>query len=220
MSAPRAIYDDNYRRFLRADLNAPILDLGCGQGDFVRYLSELGYRRVTAVDRDAEAIAALRDVPGVTAKTAEATADTVEQHPGGWALIVAKQMIYYIDRRDAPAFVTALGQALAPDGRLIVELFNGALLSSRFTELKDPGILTAYTENGLRRLLDQNGFIVEHLFGAALRRSALRGALYAAAQAVWFRLYRLLLILERGRDDELPRISRKSIIAVARRRQA
>src|SRR4051794_16344387 len=213
MSPRRGNYEDNYRRFLPQDLEAPILDLGCGQGDFVRYLRDLGYRNVTAVDRDSEAIAGLGAVAGVTAKTAAATAHTIEQHPGGWALIVAKQMIYYFDRRDAPALVAALARALAPDGLLIVEVFNGALLSSRFTELKDPGILTAYTENGLRRLLEQNGLTVEQLFGASSRRNGLKGALYSAARELWFRVYRLLLILERGRDDELPRISSKSIIA-------
>ena len=218
MGQRRANYEDNYRQFLPEDLESPILDLGCGQGDFVRYLSDLGYRNVTGVDRDADAISALNTVPGVTARTALATANTIDQHPGGWALIIAKQMIYYFDRRDAPSFVAALAQSLAPDGRLIVEVFNGALLSSRFTELKDPGIFTAYTENGLQRLLEQNGFTVEHLFGATSRRNGLRGQIYSVARTLWFRLYRLLLIVERGWDDELPRISSKSIIAVARRR--
>jgi 2-polyprenyl-3-methyl-5-hydroxy-6-metoxy-1,4-benzoquinol methylase len=217
MSPNSAYYGDNYRRFLPQDFDAPIVDLGCGQGDFVRYLSELGYRNVTAVDHDGPAIAALDGMPGVRATAAAATAETIEQNSGGWALIIAKQMIYYFDRRDAPSFVAGLAQALAPDGRLVVEVFNGALLSSRFTELKDPGILTAYTENGLKRLLEQNGFRVEELFGATSRRNGLKGALYSAARKFWFRLYRLLLILERGMDDELPRISSKSIIAVARR---
>jgi SAM-dependent methyltransferase len=220
MSPNASYYDDNYRRFLPDNRNAPILDIGCGQGDFVRYLSEAGYRQITAADRDPKAIATLQNVDGVTAKTLEAASGEIEQTAGGWTLIVAKQMIYYFDRRDAPAFVAALGQALAPEGRLIVEIFNGALLSSRFTELKDPGILTAYTESGLRRLLEQNGFTVEHLFGAISRSDGLKGALYSAARGLWFGLYRLLLILERGRDDELPLISNKSLIAVARRRRA
>jgi 2-polyprenyl-3-methyl-5-hydroxy-6-metoxy-1,4-benzoquinol methylase len=220
MSPNASYYDDNYRRFLPDNRNAPILDIGCGHGDFVRYLSEAGYRHITAADRDPQAIATLQNVDGVTAKTLEAASGEIEQHTGGWTLIVAKQMIYYFDRRDAPAFVAAMDRALAPEGRLIVEIFNGALLSSRFTELKDPGILTAYTENGLRRLLEQNGFTIEHLFGAISRSNGLKGALYSAARALWFRLYRLLLILERGRDDELPLISNKSIIAVARRRRA
>jgi 2-polyprenyl-3-methyl-5-hydroxy-6-metoxy-1,4-benzoquinol methylase len=218
MTPNSSYYDDNYGCFLPDNHNAPILDIGCGQGDFVRYLSEAGYRQITAADRDPEAIATLQNVDGVTAKTFEAGSREIEQHAGGWTLIVAKQMIYYFDRREAPAFVAALSQALAPEGRLIVEIFNGALLSSRFTELKDPGILTAYTEHGLRRLLEQNGFTVEHLFGAISRSNGLKGALYTAARVLWFRLYRLLLLLERGSDDELPRISSKSIIAVARRR--
>jgi len=119
---------------------------------------------------------------------------------------------------DRPTLIAALRDALSPDGRLIVEVFNGALLSGRYTETKDPGILTAYSEKGLVRLLEQNGLLVEHLSGATLRHRGIRGLLHAMAQALWFRLYRLILILERGRDDELPRIGSKTIIAVARRR--
>ena len=213
-------YEDNYRRFLPQTLSAPILDLGCGEGDLLRYLSSLGYRHAIGVDRDKKAVTALDGLPGVTVKVAEANAGSLEHYRGGWALIVAKQMIYYFDRREAPALVAGLARELESEGRLIVEVFNGALLSSRFTELKDPAILTAYTENGLKRLLEDNGFVVEHLFGAVLRGNGLKGALYFAAQSLWFRLYRLMLILERGRDAELPRISSKSIIAVAKRRKA
>jgi 2-polyprenyl-3-methyl-5-hydroxy-6-metoxy-1,4-benzoquinol methylase len=206
-------YDVNYRRLLPADLEAPILDLGCGQGDFTRYLHGLGYRNITAVDRDADAIAQLNGLDGVKPIHASVDAQFLKGLKGKWALIIAKQMLYYFDRREVPVFVRAMAEALAKDGRLVVEIFNGALLSSRFTELKDPAILTAYTENGLARLLEANGLRVEELDGA---RSG-GGGIYRALQAIWFKLYRGLLILERGRDDELPRIAAKSIIAVARR---
>jgi len=208
-----SLYEANYRRWLPEDRKAPILDLGCGQGDFVRYLHSLGYRNITAVDHDKEAIAALQGIEGVSAIQARADAAFLKGLKRKWALIVAKQMIYYFDRREAPTFVRGLANALVEDGRLVVEIFNGALLSSRFTELKDPGILTAYTENGLKRLLEANGLEVEELEG--VRTGS--GALYRALQAIWFELYKALLILERGRDDELPRIGSKSLIAVARR---
>ena len=217
MAGNRAYYEDNYRHLLPPDGDAPILDLGCGQGDLARYLSDCGYRRITAVDRDASAIAALKDVPGITAHNLDVRPETIERRQGGWALIVAKQMIYYFDRREAPAVVAAMRDSLAPDGRLIVEIFNGALISGQFTQLKDPGILTAYTELGLRRLLEQSGLVVESVSGAKLRNRGLRGALYAMARVLWFRLYRWILIVERGLDDELPQISSKIIIAVARR---
>ena len=49
-------YDDNYKAFLPEDRNAAILDIGCGPGDFVRYLHGLGYRNITAVDIDEAAV--------------------------------------------------------------------------------------------------------------------------------------------------------------------
>ena len=217
MTPNQAYYDDNYLSLVPEDLRAPILDLGCGQGDFSRYLTERGYKSVTAADRDEAAMQKLVELPGITAKTVALSPSNIPRRRGGWALIVAKQIIYYFDRREAPALVKSLRDALAPDGRLIVEIFNGSLMSGRFTELKDPGILTAYTENGLRRLLEQSGLVVESMTGGRVRHRGFPGFLYAAAQALWFRLYRLILIIVRGHDDELPRISSKSIIAVARK---
>lgn len=206
-------YDHNYRRFLPEDLNAPILDIGCGQGDFVRYVHGLGYRNITAVDIEEQTVLSLQGLQGVTARCHEIGGELPPDLAGPWELIVAKQMIYYLDRRQAAAFVRSISRSLAGDGRLLVEIFNGALLSSRFTELKDPAILTAYTELGLKRLLEWNGLKVERLFGAQSGGSWL----YRLLRSAWFSAYRMLLILERGRDDELPRIGQKSIIAVARR---
>lgn len=47
-----------------------VLDLACGRGRHARYLAGLGYR-VEAVDRDAEALAAMDGVPGVAIRQAD-----------------------------------------------------------------------------------------------------------------------------------------------------
>jgi SAM-dependent methyltransferase len=213
MSASANYYDANYRRWLPDDRQAAILDIGCGQGDFVRYVHGLGYRNLTAVDLDAQAVTALKDLDGVTALETDIRDDLPSTLNGPWSVIVAKQVIYYVDRGQAPALLRSLAAALEPDGRLVIEIFNGALLSSRFTQAKDPGILTAYSELGLERLLAITGLKVECMHGAIIRGSLL----YRIARSAWHRLYRLLLILDRGRDEELPRVWSKSIIAVARK---
>ena len=94
---------------------ARLLDLACGRGRHARYFAARG-ARVTAVDRDASALAALAGVPGVT---------TVESdlEGGDWpfarerfdAVVVAN----YLHR----PLLAPLAAALDPAGVLLYETF-------------------------------------------------------------------------------------------------
>ena len=92
------------------------LDLACGQGRHARLLAALGHR-VTALDRDREALAALEGVPGV----ATVCADLEDGSP--WPLegrrFAGIVVANYLHR---PLFKFLI-QALAPGGVLIYETF-------------------------------------------------------------------------------------------------
>ena len=209
----------NYGAWLPLDLNAPILDLGCGGGRLLRFLSAKGYVELHGVDRDPNCVAAIDPLINAKVEIAEVNADYLRRYRGQFKLIICKQMIYYIDRREIIAFMAELKEALCDDGVVIIEFFNGSLLSSRFTELKDPFIRTAYTEHSMRRIFNSVG--LSELFIGGQRnqsRNSLRGVLYTALRGGWTALLNAIFILERGRDDELPRFYTKSIIAVASKR--
>jgi SAM-dependent methyltransferase len=91
------------------------LDLACGGGRHARFLAARGHA-VTAVDRDAGALAALADVPGVTAVQADLEA-------GPWPLpgrtFDAVVVTHYLHR---PLF-PAIEAALAEGGVLLYETF-------------------------------------------------------------------------------------------------
>lgn len=210
-------YDLNFRRYLPADPAAPILDIGCGQGDFVRYAQGLGHRAITAVDIDVDALEPLAKLDGVKTMAAPADADFVAGLGESYQLIVVKQMIYYHTRREVVPFVAALRDRLAPDGVLLVEIFNASATSGLLPLAKDPFIQTAYNEKGIARLLQSQGLTVSEVFGVAQPSGGLKRKLYDFAGRCWFALWRAVTILERGRDDELPSIREKSIIAIARR---
>lgn len=207
----------NYARWLPDDLDAPILDLGCGNGRVLRFLSEKGYRSVHGVDRDASALRAIGPLDGTSTECAEVGVDYLERHRGRFRMIILKQVVYYLERGEVLPFMEALREALTPDGVVLIECFNATLLSSRFTELKDPFIRTAYTEHGMRRLLAASGFSDMHVIGERSPTKSMKSRAYRVARAAWTAILRTIYILERGYDDEMPRIYTKSFIAVARR---
>ena len=205
----------NYRPLLPANLDARILDVGCGEGRVIAFLADLGYRSIVGVDRDADALAKLDPRPGVTLRRMDISAADLAQDADRYDLIVMREMIYYFPRRDMPEVMSAVAAILNPGGAVIIEAFNGALLCAGFTAAKDPGILTCYTEHSLKRLLQGAGLEVRHVLGPKHPRKSLRSLPYHAARRVWTTLLRMIYVLERGIDSELPKLYTKSVIAVA-----
>jgi SAM-dependent methyltransferase len=100
-----------------------VLDLACGGGRHARWLAKRGYQ-VTAVDRDAGAIAALGGIPGVTPVEADLEGGKPWPLPGRCfdGIVVTN----YLHRPLFPRLIESLGEG----GILIYETF--ALGNERF----------------------------------------------------------------------------------------
>ena len=130
-----------------------VLDLACGRGRHARYLASLGHR-VVAVDRDREALDALREIHAIDAREAD-----LEQPrwPLGDERFDAIVVTNYLHR---PQFRYLL-DALEPDGVLIYETFaegNGRFGSpSRPEFLLQPDELLTSFGAGLRVVAFEQG---------------------------------------------------------------
>ena len=92
-----------------------VLDLACGSGRHARLLLGMGYR-VEAVDRDAEVIAALAGVPGLTTSIADLELDLWPYEGASFDGVIVTN---YLHR---PRFDTLI-DVLKPGGALIYETF-------------------------------------------------------------------------------------------------
>lgn len=92
-----------------------VLDVACGGGRHARFFAALGHP-VDAVDRDAEAVAAVAGVPGVAALCADIEGGPWPYAGRSYAAVVVTN---YLHR---PLFPQLLA-ALAPGGVLIYETF-------------------------------------------------------------------------------------------------
>jgi SAM-dependent methyltransferase len=131
-----------------------VLDLACGQGRHVRWLAGRG-AQVTAVDRDAAAVASLR------ALAAEVIVADLEAGP--WPLagrtFDAVVVTHYLWRPLLPAIVASV----APGGVLLYETFAHGNASvgkpSRPDFLLQPGELLDAVRPALRVIAYEDGFL-------------------------------------------------------------
>ncbi|HXF68082.1 MAG TPA: methyltransferase domain-containing protein [Burkholderiales bacterium] len=115
----------------RVPAGGRVLDIACGHGRHARFFAARGHP-VEAVDRDPDKLAALADVPGVTARCADLEGGPWPYAGERFAGIV---VVNYLHR---PLFPHLLA-ALAPEGALIYETF--ALGTEKFGRPSNPDFL-------------------------------------------------------------------------------
>ncbi len=209
--------DLNYGPLLPADREAAILDIGCGPGRVLAFLRAAGYRNLEGFDRDARASAAARDRTAARVTVGEDWETILESRPAAFDLIVLKDVLYYLPRERVVAALAAVHRALKPEGRVIVEVFNGVSFTGPFVAHKDEDILWIPTEHTIRRFLERAAFTGVSLHAHRAPARGLRRRLFNLAGAAWRGALRSVYLAERGFAEENPRIFTTKIIATARR---
>lgn len=120
---PAAIADR--QRFyvdLFRDATGPVVDIGCGRGEFLGLLREAGIAGY-GVDRHPDMVKACRDkgFEVVEADFAEHLAGVEEGSRGG---IFCSQMIEHLAPSEVPGFFEVANRAVAPGAPLVVETIN------------------------------------------------------------------------------------------------
>jgi SAM-dependent methyltransferase len=110
---------------------AEVLDLACGRGRHARYFAAAGCR-VTAVDRDADALATLAGVPGIATRCADLEGAPWPFPPGAFDAVIVTNYLY----RPQFPFIAA---ALREGGVLLYETFMTG--NERYGKPSNPAFL-------------------------------------------------------------------------------
>ena len=155
-------YDDVFVDLQRtqqqgASPRKPVLDIGCGRGEFVAHLRELGLEAYgTEVDEDAIQIA--RD-KGLDVRHAEAFGHLESLSDNSLAAIVLIQVIEHFEVDDLLRLFELAVEKLLPGGIIVAETINPLCLAA-FTNayLLDPSHRTPLPPLMTRFLMEQVGF--------------------------------------------------------------
>ena len=122
-------YRQRWQESLPRDKEAPILDLGCGCGEFLYFLQRQGYRNLYGVDVSPQQIEVARqmNLSGVRLELGEALA-YLRRFPESFALINAQSLLEHFSRDKLLQLLDALVAALIPGGTLLAVVPNAAAL--------------------------------------------------------------------------------------------
>ena len=160
-------YTYNYRNHLPTDKNARILAISCGSGYFVDFANRHGYTNVLGIDSMQEKIE-IGSERGLNCQQANAF-DFLEASTEPFDIIFCEQELNHLTKDEILEFLALVKNKLAPSGKLIVHVLNGAnpitgseALAQNFDHYN------TFTEYSLRQVLEYSGYTNINVFSLNL----------------------------------------------------
>ena len=144
-----------YLPFLK-DLPGPVLDVGCGRGEFLAMLRGAGVK-ASGVETNPLSVALGREA-GLEIEEGDGIAALERRAAGSLGGVVAFQVVEHWPAAATWAFLRAARRALAPGGTLIAETINTDSLSALKAFFLDPTHVRPVPADALRFLAEAAGF--------------------------------------------------------------
>ncbi len=149
--------DGYYRQLLPHSPDARILDLGCGDGGFVYYLQERGYRNTIGIDLSEEQVATGRQL-GIPNLIVSDAISFLTQNQGMYDLIIARDLMEHCTKQEAFDLLNTISANLGPEGYFAMQVPNGEGIHAASIIYGDYTHETPYTASSGRQLLLNTGF--------------------------------------------------------------
>ena len=146
-----------YGRHLPADKNARILDIGCGDGNFVYHMQQMGYKNASGIDYSAEQVEKGRSMGIhnlICADLIQYLTDNKEQYDA----VIAKDVIEHFTRDEVFEILELINKNLKAGGRFIMQVPNGQGIFHTSIFYGDYTHEMAYTESSINQVILNTGF--------------------------------------------------------------
>ncbi|MBU0611460.1 MAG: class I SAM-dependent methyltransferase [Armatimonadetes bacterium] len=149
-------FQRNYGALLEALPPGPVLDLGCGMGDFLEFCRDVLGREACGVDLDAANVA-LCQRKGLSVEQGDLRAFV--ERPGQYAAVVMNDVIEHFPKAEIIPLLSLVRERLLPGGVVLLKTPNmsNPLTAARNFHM-DLTHLTGFTEETMIYVLEQAGF--------------------------------------------------------------
>lgn len=205
----------NYSRLLSdLDPSAAVLEIGPGMGELLALMRDTAAAaKVTAIDLSPEVVTwCSRLCENVL--LVEDTAQFLRERESTYDLIILLHVLEHVPRSETIGFLSAIRQALRPNGRVIIEVPNMANpvngLTSRYADFTHE---VGFTESSLRQVLRMAGFGDIDIRPFRIPRSSLARWIQWAVRGILEKAFLLLAMLY----SRKPELNSANIVGIARK---
>ena len=209
-------YGEFYYDCLPKDKDAPILDVGCGAGHFLRFLEINEYHNGEGIELSSQQAERARSMVGLTVHEGD-VAELLVSRDEGYAVISMNDVLEHIPKESIITFLETLRQGLRDDGVLVVNVPQVAGLTTMYSRYIDFTHQQVFTEMSLRQVLIMAGFKdVRFVKEKWPIKWTPRHLAYRLARWTWHKLLRLIYFIEMP-GEKHPSYMQTRLMAVAKK---
>ncbi len=149
--------DFHYGKHLPKDKNATILDIGCGDGNFVYWLNKRGYNNAYGIDISQEQIDKGRQL-GIGNLECGDLIDYLGNRGKKFDFIIARDVIEHFTRNEVFEILALVSKNLNDGGRFVMQVPNGQGLFYTSVFYGDYTHEMAYTASSVNQVILNTGF--------------------------------------------------------------
>lgn len=160
-----AYWKNRILKFLPADKNARILDLGCGNGDFLLFAKKLGYGNITGVEYSEEMKAiSEKTISGIKIVYADAT-EFLKTTDQTFDFILTAHLLEHFEKSKVLETFKEAKRCLSAGGRFVVYTPNFASPFGLMISWGDFTHITHFSGPAMAQLAGMSGFEIDYIGG-------------------------------------------------------
>jgi SAM-dependent methyltransferase len=153
------IYDAWFGKHLPANTEVPILDVGCGYGNFLYWVTARGFTNLEGIDVSSEQVALARHICPSARIFCEDWQTFLRTKQKRYDFIACLDVVEHMTRDELFAFLDGAHNALQPGGTLLLQTINGEGLTSAGYIYGDLTHETILSPGSLSTALRLSGFV-------------------------------------------------------------
>lgn len=150
------LFDQAYSGILPVEKQGPVLDLGCGKGEWLKWMERQGYGPLSGVDLSSEDLR-VAESSGLEVHQSDVI-EYLRNFSGHFAVVHAKDLIEHLDKDELVILGQTVRQALRPGGVFIASTFNAQAPFAATTRYGDFTHEFGFTPSSMDQWLCACGF--------------------------------------------------------------